>query len=150
MIARFCILLPFDVLITESNEWPGVEVTSSSDLRIIVYTPSLYMERPKTTDSLLGQGMKWKLSIPSFTENLVLDGCKVGQVNVLTIDFIKPEFDRSINSPVDPEVKQVFEVANAFLARVRVSSRAFQIKPLVAREPWQLRYFTDDLQELER
>jgi len=90
------------------------------------------------------------LSAPSFTDNLLVNGRKVAQVNVLTVDFIKPEFERSLDAPPDPKPEVAFEIANEVLARIRVYARAFLIKPLVIKsDPWQLRYLADDLQELE-
>ena len=150
MIARFFILLPFDLFITESDPLSAMDVTSP-DHRIRVYPPILYAERPKPTDSLLAQGLR-KLSPPSFSENLLVNGRKVAQVNVLTVDFIKAGFDRSTlpHTPPDPKPELAFEIANEILARIRVYSRAFQIKPLViGRDPWRLQYLTDDSQELE-
>jgi len=153
VIARFLILLPFDLLITEAAEGPAVEV-DSSDYHARVYVPFLYAARPKPTDSVVALSL-WpqKLTEPFFTENLLVDGHKVAQVNVLVIDFIKSEFNRSRvrqQKALDPPAELAFEIANFFLARIRVYSRAFQIKPLImGRDPWELRYLTDDLEGLE-
>ena len=52
MIARFCILLPFELFITEAAEWPSVELTSA-DYKITVYPPMLVAERPKPVTALV-------------------------------------------------------------------------------------------------
>lgn len=50
----------------------------------------------------------------------------------------------------DPPRDLAFGIANSILARIRVFSRAFQIKPLETNwNPWQIQYLTDDLQQLE-
>lgn len=77
----------------------------------------------KPTDSLSVQGIR-NASLPSFTENLLANNRKVAQVNVLVVDFIKPEFDRSaVFPPRDPKPEVAFEVANNYLAR---GSRLFE------------------------
>ena len=148
MIARFFVHLPYDLFITEEKEWPAVELIVD-DHRVRIYAPTFYAERPEATGSVLRQ-MNVQFKPPSFTENLVVNGKKVAQVNVLVLDFVKPEFDRSEGTPPDPSPELVFEVANEYLARIRVYSRVFQIKPVVVNEDgWRLRYLTDDGQELE-
>ena len=87
---------------------------------------------------------------PSFTDNLRVNGKRVAPVNILIVDIIKPDFDRSIAAPLDPQPESAFEIANDVLSRLRVYSRAFEIKSLsLTRDPWQLRYLTDELKELE-
>lgn len=152
MIARFFILLPFDLFITEADDWPAVD-GNFSDHRVRIHPPLLNAERAKATDSVLAPTF-WsqKLTPASFSENLLLNGRKVAQVNVLTVDFIRAEFDRSAgpNTEPDPKPEVAFEIANEILARIRVYSRAFHIKPLViGRDPWQLWYLTDDSQVFE-
>jgi len=90
-----------------------------------------------------------------YTDILLVDERRTAQVNVLVLDFVSPEFDRSQRetSPVttDPPVKAVIEIANLILSRIRVYSRAFQIKPLeLGNVPWHVRYLTDNQQELDR
>ena len=88
----------------------------------------------------------------AFAEELLVNGRKVAQVNILTLDFIKTDFDRSNSpgTPLDPEPELAFQVANDFLRRVRAYSRAFQITPVVVgRDSWWFRYLTDDERELE-
>jgi hypothetical protein len=152
MVARFLILLPFDLFITDAELWPSVEGTVK-DYRVKVYPPMLYAERPKPTDSVHAH-VSWakNLSPPSFSENVLQNDRKTAHVNVLTLDFIKPEFDRSISSvgACDPAPELAFEVANSFLARIRVYSRAPQIRPLVrSRDPWKVSYLSDDFRQLE-
>jgi hypothetical protein len=150
MIARYYILLPFDLFITEDEAWSTIELTSEG-LRLRVYPPLLTAVRLNPTDTVMAQANVLKtLSPPTFTENVRVGGKKVAQVNVLTIDFIKSEFDRSDDAPLDPKPELAFEIANDVLGRIRVFSRAFQIKPLaVMNDPWRLSYLTDDLREFE-
>lgn len=152
MIARYFILLPFDLFVIENDDWPNWPVVegSSPDFHFRVLPPFLIAERPKPTGSVLAQGVG-KLSPPSFTDNVLVNGRKIAAVNVLTVDLIKPEFERSVDAPLDPSPELAFEIANETLARVRVYARAFQIKPLVINsDPWQLAYLRDDLNELDR
>ena len=128
MIARFFIHLPYDLLITEEKEWPALHLMAD-DFRVRIYAPGLYAERPEATGSVLGQ-MGMPVKPPTFTENLLVNDKKVAQVNVLVLDFVKPEFDRSERRPPDPNPELVFEIANEYLARIRVYSGAFQIKPV--------------------
>lgn len=94
----------------------------------------------------------WNVTAPSFTDNVLVGGKKVGQVNLLIIDFIKSEFDRSLNplQGTDPKPELAFQIANDVLGRIRVYSRAFQIRPvLIGSDSWQLAYLSDDGQLLE-
>jgi len=151
MIARYHILLPFDLFITDHDEWTTVEATASNlpQYRMKVYPPTLYSERPKPTDSVLTR-LNWTARAPTFSENVLVGDRQMAQVNVLTVDFLKDDFDRSIDAAPDPSPELAFAIANEFLLRIRVYSRAFQIKPLwVNRDPWRLKYLADDLTELE-
>ncbi|MGB9458829.1 MAG: hypothetical protein WCB12_22475 [Bryobacteraceae bacterium] len=149
MIARFFIALPFDILVTETGEWPTLEIRTD-DYHVRVHFPSVIAERPDPTASVVG-GVFVKLSAAVFSDNLLVNGKRVARTNVLTLDFIKPEFDRSstLGGSHDPNSQLAFEIANQVLARIRVYSRAFEIKPVViGRDPWVLRYLTDDSQDL--
>ncbi len=82
---------------------------------------------------------------------MLVNGNKVAQVNVLTLDFTKDEFDRAKrqDASVDPKPELAFDIANEVLARIRVYSRLHQIRPLViGRDPWRFRYLTDDGQDI--
>lgn len=148
MIARFFILLPYDLFITEEEGWPTVELIAG-DYRVRIYAPGLYGERPRATSSVLGQ-MAATLNPPTFTEDLLVHGKHVAQANVLVLDFMKQEFNRSEEIPPDPNPELAFEIANEYLARLRVYSRVFQIKPVVVNEDgWTLTYLTDNGEGLE-
>jgi hypothetical protein len=148
MIARFFVYLPYDLLITEEKEWPAVDLIADNH-RARIYAPAFYAERPEATGSVLRQ-MNVPLKPPAFTENLLVNGKRVAPVNVLVLDFMKSEFDRSEGTKPDPTPMVAFEIANEYLDRIRVYSRDFQIKPVVVNEDgWRLRYLADDGQELE-
>lgn len=151
MIARATILLPFELFIREGDDLQ-VLTWAAHGYEIRFYTPFEFIDRPKVTDSALAPVVSLKHAQPAqFSDNAILDGRRVAQVNVLRLDFIKPEFDRSrSNTSSDPSAEVIFESANAVLAKIRVYSRAFQINPLVpARDPWQITYLTDDGREVE-
>jgi len=152
MIARFNILLPFDLFVKEGDDLPTLGATVSG--YSVTIHPLIYSaERPKLTDTLLGTSMCLQnIRVAPFIDSLRMGGRRVAQVNVLVMDFVKPEFDRNaeLNTPVDPPPALAFEIANSVLARIRVHSRAFQIKPLeIIHDPWYLMYLRDDQQELE-
>jgi hypothetical protein len=155
MIARVSILLPFDLLIREGDNLPTLELTTS-DYRINFHPPVHFADRTKMTDGALDSvTLLREARVPAFSDNLLADGRRVAQVNVLILDFSKPEFDRAVSEsqtrPVDPDIEFVFAIANEILAKLRVYSRAFQIKELVpGHDPCTTRYLTDAGQELEK
>jgi hypothetical protein len=150
VIARFFLVLPFDLFIPETGESPTLEI-KPDDYRVRIHFPSALAERPDPTASVVG-GTSVKLSNTVFSDNLLVNGKRVARTNVLILDFIKPEFDRATTSggPPDPNPELAYEIANQVLARIRAYSRVFEIKPLlIERDPWLLLYLTDDGQELE-
>jgi len=159
MIARFQILLPYDIFIAGDEGWSTIGGAvavdgANSDYQFRFYPPGLFSQRPESTGSLHEHAISWttKLTPPTFSESLVLDGKRVARVNVLVIDFIRPEFDRAreMQGAGDPPPELAFELANTILARIRVYSRAAYIKPLVFnRDPWHLRYLADNFADLE-
>lgn len=149
MIARFFLVLPFDMFIPETGEWPTLEIASDA-YHARVHFPSAVAERPDPTSSVIG-AISVKLSTAVFSDNLLVNGKRVARTNVLTVDFLRPEFDRSTDSgrARDPDPELAFAIANQILARIRAYSRVFEIRPLlIERDPWVLRYLTDDGQEL--
>jgi len=114
-----------------------------------LHFPSLYAEPRKPANSIVGDTTR-RVSSAVFSENLLAGGKKLAPVNVLMVDVVKPDFDRSIRpNIVDPNPQVVFDFANSILARIRVYSRASQIKPIViGRDSWLLRYLSEDGEEL--
>ena len=53
MIARFFLVLPFDIFIPESGEWPMLDIVSDA-YRARVHFPSVVAERPDATASVIG------------------------------------------------------------------------------------------------
>jgi hypothetical protein len=160
MIARFHILLPYDIFIAGDEGWFTVDGAvavngADSGYQFRFYPPGLCSQRPESTGSVHEHALLWttKLNPPTFSESLLLDGKRVSRVNVLVIDFIKPEFDRTrgAQGAGDPPPELAFELANRILARLRAYSRAAYIKPLVfKRDPWHLRYLTDKFEDFEK
>src|SRR5215469_2789735 len=153
MIARISILLPFDLLIREGDDLPTLEF-AAADYQVRFYPPLLFINRSRITDGALDSAIL--LGVPqtvAFSDNLLADGKRVALVNVLILDFSKPDFDRSqgnTNEPrIDPDIEFVFAVANTILGKLRVFSRAHQIRELVFGNPVRIRYLTDDGLELE-
>jgi hypothetical protein len=151
MIARVTILLPFDLFVREGDEQLTLK-WAERGYEIRFYTPFEFVERPKATDSVFAPVFSLraaKAAEPSDTT--LIDGRRVAAVNVLRLDFVKAEFDRAIQSASsDPPDDLIFGSANEVLAKLRVYSRASQIKPLIpARDACQVTYLTDDGKEVE-
>ncbi|MGW3630607.1 hypothetical protein ACWD7F_10660 [Streptomyces sp. NPDC005122] len=102
-----------------------------------------------------------KLERVPFSE--IQEGSKVNgeaavRCNALEIEFLKSEFDRGVPENVpgalmatDPPIPLAVNLANNWLTRLRVLSRASQIKPLdITKSIWRLRYLCDDGQLVER
>src|SRR5216684_713154 len=152
MIARLEILLPFDLFIREGDELPTLSFTAT-DYRIKFYPPFHFVERPKITDSATAGFLSLgRAQTAVFSDIALAGGRRVAPVNVLRFDFIKAQFDRATaNTVSDPPAEFVFDRVNSILARLRVYSRALQIKPLTpGLDPWRITYLTDDGQELEK
>jgi hypothetical protein len=150
MIARFSILLPFDLLITENEQWASVDLTSP-DHRVRIYVPFLAADRPQAIATVLG-ATQIPMKPPSFTDNMLVGGKRVAQVNVLIMDFMKDQFERADDPKVshEPKPEVAFEIANEFLMRIRIYSRVAEIIPVtIQRDPWWARYLTDEGKELE-
>jgi len=152
VIARFTTLLPFDLLIREGDLLPAFDLEAYG-YRIRFYPPTTFTDRPASTDSVLSPLFALSRIQPvNFTETLLVDGRRTGRVNVLVIDFNKETFDRSRDKTplTDPPATVAFGIANSVLARIRVYSRSWEIKPLEPnRDAWHIQYLTDELQPLE-
>ena len=144
MIARFAILLPFDLFVIEGDDFPILDL-SARGYEIKLHPLTLYAARPSPTASVYGKFSSLERSHPaSFTENILVGGRRVAVVNVLVLDFIKPDFERRPGVE-DPPPSLAFEISNTLLARIRIHSRAFQIKTLeITRDPWRITYLADD------
>lgn len=152
MIARLTVLLPFDLIIREGDEMPSLDL-KEADRTIRFYPPAHYADRPGAAATLMAPILALgNAQIPVFTDSQMVGGRRTAQVNVLLLDVIKSEFDRSaerISTP-NPDIQAAFEFANSILARIRVYARAFQIRPLqMGHDAWQVRYITDDGRQFE-
>jgi hypothetical protein len=158
MIGRLTILLPFDLFIREGDELTTLECDIPG-YHVRFYTPAHIADRPKPTDVIFASTFCLESArAAAFTEALQVDGRRTAQVNVLVMDFMKPEFDRRAPESAsseqantrDPSPELAFGIANTILAKIRVYSRAFQITPLdFGQDPWRIQYLTDDGQELQ-
>lgn len=151
MIARFFVYLPFDLFITEDEQLGVQGLTEDGEFRGARFTipvSLLYSERPDSTGSMHSLMFNWLTgaSSPQFSDYLLQDGRRVARVNVLGMDLFNDDFPRSSDTKAedDPTVSFAFELMNQFLARLRVYSRAPQIKPLViGTVPWQVQFLAD-------
>ena len=88
----------------------------------------------------------FKIKDPVFGENFLYDNHRVARVNVLVFEFTADDFDRAKDHLMKkgPLIQSAYEVANHFLARLRVYARLPQIRTLIpAHDPWQVQFFTD-------
>jgi hypothetical protein len=80
-----------------------------------------------------------------------IDGVEASQTDVLRIDFYKEDFDRRIETYIDPPEKLINEIINFFIIRLRHVGKVPQIKavnfPLC---DWRIQYLNDDGTDLEK
>jgi hypothetical protein len=151
VIARLVILLPFDLLIREGDVLPPVDL-NQPERTFRFYPPSHYVERPNAAGSVMAPIVALReAKVPAFSDSSFVGGRRIAQVNVLVLDIFKQVFDRLAERATNrnPDIEAAFEFANSMLARIRVYSRSFQIKPLqIGHDPWRVTYLTDDGQQL--
>lgn len=151
MIARFHIFLPFDLFITD-EEQVGVhgEISDSAGSKARLMIPAAwgYAERPDPTGTIHELTVDWlsKIKDPVFSESSSYDNHPVARVNILVFEFTADDFDRAQDNlqRSSPFVESAFEVANHFLARLRVYARLPQIRTLMPyNDPWQVAFLSD-------
>lgn len=103
----------------------------------------------------------YKISFPPFLQGenangfsdaneILINGQKTYNANILQIIFQKDNFDRLRNSQIDPPIALIEKVANDFLLRLRYAIGASDIKPLKRESTiFNLQYLNDDGTELE-
>ncbi len=156
MLARFQILLPYDLLIRGGAEyvpwhlaeWEGMDVVIHPPARAIVDRADLAMGSTKPMQAGLSDLRPQLPAVPS--AYIDVDGERAIEANLLVIDFRKESFDRATDAPTDPSVATAFEIANDVLARVRYLLRGPQQKPLDPEQtPYRLDYLSDRQEGLE-
>ncbi len=159
MIARFRILLPFNLSVRQGDELPPHEFTHG-EYRVRIYCPCQAAVDPADAETLspvpLGDIIEQlrPADVQTATHSIRMDDAPTIQANLLQIDFLKADFDRRRILPGgleagDPPIRFVFELANGFLARIRTVIRGGEIKPVSPETTfWRLRYLTDNQEEL--
>ena len=151
MIARFHVFLPFDLFITD-EEQIGIQGEISDpavpNACLTIPTGWGYAERPDPTGTFHDLVIDWlfKIKDPVFSESILYDNHPVARVNVLVFEFTADDFDRAKHHLLKkgPLIQSAYEIANHFLARLRVYARLPQIRTLIpAQDPWQVQFFTD-------
>lgn len=133
MLARVHILLPYAFTIPEGEEYPIYEYEGEG-YRVRVYPPERSEKADQHTDA----------------ENIVIDGIKAFNADVLRIDFQRDNFNRAENAEYDPPLDFIKRVANDFLARLRYVTSASRVKLIEFPDSnWNVAYLNDDGTELQ-
>jgi hypothetical protein len=163
VIARFHILLPFHLLVPESEDLAPYEVQHSGD-RVTVYPPAqakLIAEQvaftaPTSMNELI-------TGLEPADPQQAIEYVKINQrncirANLLRLDFHRNHFDRpeihsaagAVTSEIDlinggdPPFRVAIELANKILQNIRTLSRGCEVQMLDAEETaWRLDYLDD-------
>lgn len=143
MIARVTILLPFVIHVRVGD------VFSPRTFRYGEYEVRIFP--PLRSSGVLGQPTATPRTIdfPRAADpqpasgDVTIDGAPSVPADLLQVDFIKPQFDRTEQGN-DPPSEAIFRVANLFLQQLRTLTRASQVKPLeVTGTTWGIAYLDD-------
>lgn len=162
MIARFRAWLPFTLYLRQGDTLKPMEVKTDK-LHLRIHPPGFVLIDESLLDPLsavpflsLPERLNQEEN-PAPSDQLKIDGAPTTPVNLLTIDFIAPHFDRGraqkpgtpLAAADDPPLIQVFQEANNFLGRLRSVTQAKHIRPISARSTiWRIDYLSDDGREL--
>jgi hypothetical protein len=134
MIARLWISLPFHITVPEGEVFNVYEYDDSG-YKIRIYPP----RRSQKAPPLDGE------------TQMSIDGVNAFQADLLNIEFMKENFDRNKNGPIDPSEDLINRVANSFLLRLRHVTKAPQVRMIdISSSSWQLDYQNDDGTELNK
>jgi hypothetical protein len=155
MIARFTVLLPFSLTIPSGESLQPYEI-QRDPYRIKIYPPLQaninYAELGMCSPLSLGEVILKLQPAPAKTTDMVLiSNAPTIQANLLQIDFMKEDFDRSPS--LDPErqldtgeppARFAFEIANDLIARLRAVGRGCELQSLNPDASfWRLDYLDD-------
>lgn len=156
MIARFRIPIRPYLFLQPGLDYPVKEIAedgyrikiyppqqTSTDISKVFVTPSA--SREELAQSLIPDDPQ----TPSST--VAINNIPAVHVHLLTIDFIKDQFDRRrvLEVQADPPLKLVFAIANRIIVGLRTLSRSHQLEPLTeASTSWRVDYLDDTGQEL--
>jgi hypothetical protein len=154
VIARFQVLLPYPLYLPSQPQLGTFEI-DNGPYKVRVSPPQQAVVDPRAFDGTSPVPLSEAADDvranpdPVITPQVTLDGFAAVKANLLVIDFIKDDFDRSRDSD-DPPESLAIAVANDVLARIRYVVRGPNVKPLLAGgTPWQIEYLNDDGSELQ-
>lgn len=154
MIARFRILLPFEITISAEEHLEPFDVEVRG-LRARVYPPYrsavdraiLEVDSRRPLSEVIGQ---LGPAVVEPNPDVLLNGQPTFQANVLQIDFYATEFDRSADShQFDPLTIAALELANRVLRAQRAFARAGWIRELPRESLWRIEFLNDDETQFE-
>ncbi len=133
MLARVHILLPFAFTVPEGVAF-YVHAYEEEGYVIRIFPP----KRSEIADGYLD------------AENILIDGVKGFNADVLEIEFQKNQFERAQDAKCDPPVELINKAANGFLTRARYVTNASKIRLLdFPHTCWNIKYLNDDGTELQ-
>ena len=165
MIARFSIFTESPIYIPiDANLAPFMLVREGR--RVRVFPPRQAAISPEALRSLDPAAFGSKVeglraaTQPVVARHVLLNDGHVYRANLLVIDFFGDEFDRRADSEgvvvgegpqTDPPLELAFAVANEILTKIRVLSRAQEVKPVRGSMTfWRLDYLDDREERLPR
>lgn len=135
MIARVFVTLPFALTVPEGEVFSLIQY-DLFDYKIVVYPP---IGKTKNANNYSDAEKVTLNSKPSYFADLI------------QIDFIKNEFDRSSDGDIDPPVEVIKKVTNDALSRLRYVLNSCEVKSLPSNySDLSVYYLKDDETEFEQ
>jgi hypothetical protein len=159
MIARFQVLIPFRVLVeADLSQHVNPEEIVIGDFKALIYPP--HHSKLEVGD-VSGESETAPNEVPKRLDPAdpqpPLPGAEIGGNpvivgDVLRIDFVRDQFDRSVGSnDWNMLVNMGFNLANSWLRRFRTLNRIAWAKPLTAEGvPWEVAILNDDGTTVEK
>jgi len=128
MIARLFIILPFSVMIPDGEQF-----------KIYEYMDDGYKIRFYPLQKSAETAEQFKRN------ELRINGMPAFQANTLRIDFLKDDFERTVESECDPSYSFIRKTVNSFLLKLRFVTHGSKIRPIdFPTASWHLQYLNDD------
>ena len=133
MLARLYVVLPFDFVIPEGDQF--TISAEQIDGYLIRALPPVKSEDLHVDD----------------TEVILVDDTPSFRANVLVFEFQKDSFDRRADSSIDPPRELLSKVLKHFINKMRLAMNGSEIRPIeFSRTTWRLDYLNDDGSDLEK
>jgi hypothetical protein len=154
MIARLSILLPFTLSVRQGDPLTPIEF-DAPPLKVRIHPPCRAASDPQAADATspvpalaVIEGLICADPQPT-TDAVTIDGQSTVQANLLRVDLVGPDFDRRRTTHEGPEgdavLGMLFSQANAFLARLRASVGATEVKQVSRKSCyWRMDFLTDE------